>query len=209
MSRRGIFCTENGAALFTRMQVVEDVTGSTLQQVVDETVAPGSKIECDGYRFNRRKTGDRSSCAWQEPSPHLALCCVKPISKFQNMTTSAQRQKTPRDPTSGIAGVRGEDLRFRPLAGALGGVPGGRPGKRAPTWRGKPRRIWRRRRKKRKGLKRAAVWPHYGFACVKRFCCSSARSRMPRVRQKSGFLRSQPSICVIWARRSSSVERCR
>ncbi len=35
------------------------------------------------------------------------------------MTTSAQRQKTPRDPTSGIAGVRGEDLRFRPLAGAL------------------------------------------------------------------------------------------
>lgn len=37
------------------------------------------------------------------------------------MTTSAQRQKTPRDPTSGIAGVRGEDLRFRPLAGALGG----------------------------------------------------------------------------------------
>ena len=54
--------TENGAALFTRMQVVEDVTGGTLQQVVDETVAPGPKIECDGYRFNRRKTGDRSSC---------------------------------------------------------------------------------------------------------------------------------------------------
>ena len=42
--------TENGAALFTRMQVVEDVTGGTLQQVVDETVVPGSKIECDGYR---------------------------------------------------------------------------------------------------------------------------------------------------------------
>ena len=156
------------------------------------------------------KPAIRSSCAWQEPSPHLVHSCIKPISKFQNMTTSAQRQKTPRDPTSGIAGVRGEDLRFRPSAGALGGgVPGGRPGKRAPTWRGKPRRIWRRRRKKRKGLKRAAVWLHYGFACVKRFCCSSARSRMPRVRQKSGFLRSQPSICVIWARRSSSVERCR
>lgn len=119
----GILCTENGAALFTRMQVVEDVTGGTLQQVVDEAVAPGSKIECDGYRFNRRKTGDRSSCAWQEPSPHLALSCIKPISKFQNMTTSAQRQKTPRDPTSGIAGVRGEDLRFRPLSGALGGFP--------------------------------------------------------------------------------------
>ena len=51
--------TENGAALFTRMQVVEDVTGGTLQQVADETVAPGSKIECGGYRFNRRKTGDQ------------------------------------------------------------------------------------------------------------------------------------------------------
>ena len=155
------------------------------------------------------KPAIRSLCAWQEPSPHLALSCIKPISKFQNMTTSAQRQKTPRDPTSGIAGVRGEDLRFRPLAGALGGGSRRTAGKRVPTWRGKPRRIWRRRRKKRKGLKRAAVWPHYGFACVKRFCCSSARSRMPSVRQKSGFLRSQPSICVIWARRSSSVERCR
>ena len=43
MSRRGIFCTENGAALFTRMQVVEDVTGGTLQQVVDETVALDAK----------------------------------------------------------------------------------------------------------------------------------------------------------------------
>ena len=40
--------TETGAALFTRMQVVEDVTSGTLQQVVDETIAPGSKIECDG-----------------------------------------------------------------------------------------------------------------------------------------------------------------
>ena len=59
MSQHGIFCTENGVALFTRMQVVEDVTSKTLQQVVDETVVPGSKIECDGYRFNRRKTGDQ------------------------------------------------------------------------------------------------------------------------------------------------------
>ena len=67
------------------------------------------------------KPAIRSSCAWQEPSPHLVHSCIKPISKFQNMTTSAQRQKTPRDPTSGIAGVRGEDLRFRPSAGALGG----------------------------------------------------------------------------------------
>lgn len=44
-------------ALFTRMQVVEDVTGGTLQQVVDETVAPGSKIECDGYRSYRNLSG--------------------------------------------------------------------------------------------------------------------------------------------------------
>ena len=42
--------TENGAALFTRMQVVEDVTSKTLQQVVGKAVAPGAKIECDGYR---------------------------------------------------------------------------------------------------------------------------------------------------------------
>ena len=57
MGRRGIFCMENGVALFTRMQVVEDVTGGTLQQVVDETVAPGSKIECDGYRSYRNLSG--------------------------------------------------------------------------------------------------------------------------------------------------------
>ena len=57
MGRRGIFCTENGAALFTRMQVVEDVTGGTLQQVVDETVAPSSKIECDGYRSYKNLSG--------------------------------------------------------------------------------------------------------------------------------------------------------
>ena len=69
------------------------------------------------------KPAIRSSCAWQEPSLYLVHSCIKPISKFQNMTTSAQRQKTPRDPTSGIAEVRGEDLRFRPLAGALGVFP--------------------------------------------------------------------------------------
>ena len=59
MGRRGIFCTENGVALFTRMPVVEDVTSKTLQQVIGKTVATGAKIECDGYRFNRRKTGDQ------------------------------------------------------------------------------------------------------------------------------------------------------
>ena len=52
--------TENGAALFTRMQVVEDVTSKTLQQVVDETVAPGSKIECDGYKSYRNLSGGLS-----------------------------------------------------------------------------------------------------------------------------------------------------
>ena len=57
MSQHGIFCTENGVAMFTRMQVVEDVTGGTLQQVVDETVAPGSKIECDGYKSYRSLSG--------------------------------------------------------------------------------------------------------------------------------------------------------
>ena len=48
---------ENGAALFTRMHVVEDVTGKTLQQTVDETVAPGAKIECDGYKSYRNLSG--------------------------------------------------------------------------------------------------------------------------------------------------------
>ena len=49
--------TENGAVLFTRMQVVEDVTGGTLQQVIDKTIAPGAKIECDGYRNYRNLSG--------------------------------------------------------------------------------------------------------------------------------------------------------
>ena len=49
--------TENGAALFTRMQVVEDVTSKTLQQVVDKAAAPGAKIECDGYRSYKNLSG--------------------------------------------------------------------------------------------------------------------------------------------------------
>ena len=49
--------TENGAALFTRMQVVEDVTSKTLQQVIGKTVATGAKIECDGYRSYRNLSG--------------------------------------------------------------------------------------------------------------------------------------------------------
>ena len=39
------------------MQVVEDVTSGTLQQVVDEAIAPGSKIECDGYKSYRNLSG--------------------------------------------------------------------------------------------------------------------------------------------------------
>ena len=50
---------------------------------------------------------------------------------------------------------------------------------------------------------------NYSLGCAIRFCCNSARRRMPSVRQKSGFLRSQPSVCVMWARRSRRVERCR
>ena len=39
------------------MQVVEDVTSKTFQQVIGKTVAPGSKIECDGYRSYRNLSG--------------------------------------------------------------------------------------------------------------------------------------------------------
>ena len=49
--------TENGAALFTQMQVVEDVTSKTLQQVVGKTVATGAKIKCDGYKSYRSLSG--------------------------------------------------------------------------------------------------------------------------------------------------------
>ena len=68
--------TENGAALFAWMHVVEDVTGGTLQQVVDETVAPGSKIECDGYRSYKNLSGVELDAK----SMNLATCtgCTKP-----------------------------------------------------------------------------------------------------------------------------------
>ena len=59
--------TENGAALFTRMQVVEDVTGGTLQQAADETVAPGSKIECDGYKSYQNLSGVALDAKKYEP----------------------------------------------------------------------------------------------------------------------------------------------
>ena len=65
--------TENGAALFARMHVVEDVTGGTLQQVVDETVAPGSKIECDGYRSYKNLSGVELDAKKYEPDDPLWL----------------------------------------------------------------------------------------------------------------------------------------
>ena len=40
-----------------RLQVVEDVTSKTLQQVVDKAAAPGAKIECDGYRSYKNLSG--------------------------------------------------------------------------------------------------------------------------------------------------------
>ena len=73
--------TENGAALFTRMQVVEDVTGGTLQQVADETVAPDSKIECDGYRSYRNLSGVELDAKKYEPGDlhwlHKAISNLK------------------------------------------------------------------------------------------------------------------------------------
>lgn len=42
--------TENGAALFARMKVVENVKGQTLQQIVDKYFEAGARVECDGYR---------------------------------------------------------------------------------------------------------------------------------------------------------------
>ena len=75
--------TENGAALFTRMQVIEDVIGGTLQQVVDETVAPGSKIECDGYKSYRNLSGVALDAKKYEPGDlrwlHKAISNLKAL----------------------------------------------------------------------------------------------------------------------------------
>lgn len=49
--------SDSGAALFTRMKVVDDVTGKTLQQIIDEFMELGSKVECDGYRSYLKLTG--------------------------------------------------------------------------------------------------------------------------------------------------------
>ena len=73
--------TENGAALFTRMQVVEDVTGGTLQQVVNKAVAPGAKIECDGYKSYRSLSGVELDAKKYEPGDlhwlHKAISNLK------------------------------------------------------------------------------------------------------------------------------------
>ena len=73
--------TENGAALFTRMQVVEDVTSKTLQQVIGKTVATGAKIECDGYRSYRNLSGVELDAKKYEPGDlrwlHKAISNLK------------------------------------------------------------------------------------------------------------------------------------
>ena len=68
--------TENGAALFTRMQVVEDVTSKTLQQVVGKTVATGTKSNATAIRAIKTCPALR----WTRKSMNLATCigCTKP-----------------------------------------------------------------------------------------------------------------------------------
>ena len=73
--------TENGTALFTRMQVVEDVTSKTLQQVIGKTVATGAKIECDGYRSYKNLSGVELDAKQYEPGDlhwlHKAISNLK------------------------------------------------------------------------------------------------------------------------------------
>ena len=68
--------TENGAALFTRMQVMEDVTSKTLQQVVGKTVATGTKSNATAIRAIKTCPALR----WTRKSMNLATCigCTKP-----------------------------------------------------------------------------------------------------------------------------------
>ncbi len=42
--------TETGIPLFTKMKVVENIQGKTLQEIIDQNFAPQTKVECDGYR---------------------------------------------------------------------------------------------------------------------------------------------------------------
>ena len=68
--------TENGAALFTRMQVVEDVTGGTLQQVVDELLRRAQKSNATAIRA----IGACLALRWTRKSTKPAICigCTKP-----------------------------------------------------------------------------------------------------------------------------------
>ena len=63
------------------MQVVEDVTSKTLQQVVDKAAAPGAKIECDGYRSYKNLSGVELDAKKYEPDDlhwlHKAISNLK------------------------------------------------------------------------------------------------------------------------------------
>lgn len=49
--------SDNGAALFARMKVVDDIACKTLQQIIEEFMVSGTKVECDGYRSYLKLTG--------------------------------------------------------------------------------------------------------------------------------------------------------
>ena len=49
--------SDNRAAMFTRMKVVDGLPGKTLRQIVEEFMASGTKVECDGYRSYLNLTG--------------------------------------------------------------------------------------------------------------------------------------------------------
>ena len=49
--------SDNGAALCARMKVVDDIACKTLQQIVEEFIVSGTKVECDGYRSYLKLTG--------------------------------------------------------------------------------------------------------------------------------------------------------
>ena len=42
--------TETSVPLFTKMKVVQNIQGKTLQEIIDQNFAPRAKVECDGYR---------------------------------------------------------------------------------------------------------------------------------------------------------------
>lgn len=42
--------SDNGAALLTRMKVIDGLPGKTLRQIVEELMMSENKVECDGYQ---------------------------------------------------------------------------------------------------------------------------------------------------------------